>query len=479
MLNVAGISKSYNDRELFSGVSFTVGMSDRIAVIGRNGTGKTTLFEIITGNIRPDSGNVSLRRDTTIGYLHQDVQPASGRTLLEHVSGSSDAINNLAHKIHLVQEDLAEEKDEETVAGLLKKLGELQALYEAKGGYDSEHEAKIVLSGLGFAESDFGRTLSEFSGGWQTRIELARLLFLNPDILLLDEPTNYLDLETQRWFEGYLKRYHGAILLTSHDRAFLNNVVSKIIAIEDDGVIFYRGDYDSYVLARERDIETRQATARRQEIKIGRQMRFIERFRAKNTKATQVQSRIKQLDKMERVTVPRSTKKIHFNFPEPPRSGRVVIELKHVAKSYGENVVYRDLNLVLERGDRTAIIGVNGAGRQLFCGCWPVSCPLKAGARTGPQRYDCILRPVLHRIPQPRNTILEELRSVAPDESEQRLRGLLGAFLFSGDDVTKRISVLSGGEKTRVAIARMLTRPANFLFSMSRPTTWTYRPVRS
>jgi ATP-binding cassette, subfamily F, member 3 len=478
MLNVAGISKSYNDRELFSGVSFTVGMSDRIAVIGRNGTGKTTLFEIITGNVRPDSGSVSLRRDTAIGYLRQDAQPSSERTLLEHVSSSSDVINDLAHKIHLVQEDLAEEKDEEIVSGLLKKLGELQDLYESKGGYDSEHEAKIVLSGLGFAESDFGRTLSEFSGGWQTRIELARLLFLNPDILLLDEPTNYLDLETQRWFETYLKRYQGAVLVTSHDRAFLNNVVGKIIAIEDDGVFFYRGNYDSYVLARERDIETRQATARRQELKISRQMRFIERFRAKNTKASQVQSRIKQLEKMERIRVPRSTKKIHFNFPEPPRSGRVVVELKHVAKSYGQHVVYRDLNLVLERGDRTAIVGVNGAGKTTLLRMLAGVLPFERGKRViGHNVTTAYFAQYYIESLNPRNTIIEELRSVAPDEPEQRLRGLLGAFLFGGDDVTKNISVLSGGEKTRVAIARLLTRPANFLL-LDEPTNHLDIPSR-
>lgn len=478
MLDVAGISKSYADQELFSDVSFTVGMSDRIAVIGRNGTGKTTLFEIIAGNIRPDSGSVSLRRDTSVGYLRQDVQPASGRTLLDHVVSSSHVVSNLAHKIHRVHEDLAEEKDEETVAGLLKKLGELQALYEAKGGYSSEHEAEIVLSGLGFAESDFGRELSEFSGGWQTRIELARLLFLNPDILLLDEPTNYLDLETQRWFENYLKRYHGAILLTSHDRAFLNNVIGKIIAIEDDGVIFYRGDYDSYVLARERDIETRRATARRQEIKIGRQMRFIERFRAKNTKAAQVQSRIKQLEKMERVTVPRSTKKIRFSFPEPTRSGRVVTELKHVAKSYGKHVVYRDLNLVLERGDRAALVGVNGAGKTTLLRILAGVLPFESGQRTlGHNVTTAYFAQYYIESLKPANTILDELRSVAPDESEQRLRGLLGAFLFSGDDVTKRISVLSGGEKTRVAIARMLTRPANFLL-LDEPTNHLDIPSR-
>jgi len=478
MLNVTGISKSYSDQELFSGVSFNVGMSDRIAVIGRNGTGKTTLFEIIAGNIMPDSGSISLRRDTAIGYLRQDVQTSSERALLEHVSSSSHVVSDLAHKIRLIQEGLAEEKDKETVTGLLKELGELQHLYEAKGGYDSEHEAKIVLSGLGFAESDFGRALSEFSGGWQTRIELARLLFLNPDILLLDEPTNYLDLETQRWFENYLKRYHGAVLVTSHDRAFLNNVASKILSIEDDGVIFYRGNYDSYVLAREKDIKTQQAAARRQELKISRQMRFIERFRAKNTRASQVQSRIKQLEKMERVTVPRSTKKIKFNFPEPPRSGRVVIELKHVDKSYGQHVVYRDLNLALERGDRAAIVGINGAGKTTLLRILAGVLPFESGQRIiGHNVTTAYFAQYYIESLNPRSSIIEELRSAAPDEPEQRLRGLLGAFLFSGDDVTKNISVLSGGEKTRVAIARMLIRPANFLL-LDEPTNHLDIPSR-
>jgi ATP-binding cassette subfamily F protein 3 len=470
MLTVTNVSKSYADHELFSGVSFTAGMSDRIAVIGRNGTGKTTLFEIITGNIIPDSGSVSLRRDTAIGYLRQDVQPSSQRSLQEYVSASSDVVRDLAHKIGLVQEDLAEEKDEETVNSLLRKLGELQSLYEAKGGYSSEHEAKIVLSGLGFARSDFGRPLSEFSGGWRTRIELARLLFLNPDILLLDEPTNYLDLETQHWFETYLKRYRGAVLVTSHDRAFLNNVVSKVIAIEDEAVIFHHGDYDSYVLAREKDIETRKAAARRQEVEIKRQMRFIERFRAKNTKASQVQSRIKQLDKIERITVPRVMKRIHFNFREPPHSGRGVIELKHVAKSYGQHVVYRDLNMVLERGDRAAIVGINGAGKTTLLRMLAGVLPFERGQRVlGHNVTTAYFAQYYVESLNPDNNIIEELRGAAPDEPEQRLRGLAGAFLFSGDDVEKRISVLSGGEKTRLAIARMLVRPANLLL-MDEPT---------
>jgi ATP-binding cassette subfamily F protein 3 len=470
MLAVSNVSKSYDEQELFSGLTFTVGMSDRIAVIGRNGMGKTTLFEIITGNIIPDSGSVSVRRGTAIGYLRQDVQPSSERNLLEYVSGSSDLVSNLEHKIALVQEDLAEEKDEETVNSLLRKLGELQSLYEAKGGYSSEHEAKILLGGMGFAPSDFGRPLSEFSGGWRTRIELTRLLFLSPDILLLDEPTNYLDLETQRWFETYLKRYRGAVLLTSHDRAFLNNVVGKVIALEDEAVIFHHGDYDSYVLARERDIETRKAAARRQEAEFKRQMRFIERFRAKNTKASQVQSRIKQLGKIERITVPRVMKKIHFDFREPARSGRVVIELKHVAKSYGQHVVYRDLNMMLERGDRAALVGVNGAGKTTLLRMLAGVLPFERGERAlGHNVTAAYFAQYYIESLNPDNSIIEELRSAAPDEPEQRLRGLAGAFLFSGDDVTKSISVLSGGEKTRIAIARMLVRPANLLL-MDEPT---------
>jgi len=470
MLTVTDISKSYSDHQLFSGVNFTVGMSDRIAVIGRNGTGKTTLFEIIAGNVFPDSGSVSVRRNTAIGYLRQDVQPSSERNLLEYVSGSSDPIRDLAHKIAQVQEDMAEEQDEEIMNGLLRKLGELQSLYEAKGGYSSEHEAKIVLTGMGFAESDFETPLYEFSGGWRTRIELTRLLFLNPDILLLDEPTNYLDLETQRWFETYLKRYQGAVLVTSHDRAFLNNVVSKVIAIEDEGVFFHHGDYDSYVRARENYIENRQAAARRQEVEIKRQMRFVERFRAKNTKASQVQSRIKQLDKIERITVPRVMKKIQFNFREPPRSGRVVIELKNVDKSYEQHVVYQGLNLALERGDRAAIVGINGAGKTTLLRILAGVLPFEGGQRVlGHNVTTAYFAQYYIESLNPSNTIIEELRSVALNEPEQRLRGLAGAFLFSGDDVTKKISVLSGGEKTRVAIAKMLVTPANRIL-MDEPT---------
>ena len=478
MLSVTNISKSYNASYLFRDVGFNVGMKDRIAIVGQNGTGKTTLFEIIAGNVTPDSGSVTVRRGTVIGYLRQDIMPNSNKRLLEEIINSSADINKMAHKIQLLHEELADEKDEAALAGLLEELGELQHEFEASGGYDIEHEARIILSGLGFAESDFTRSLSEFSGGWLTRVELAKLLFLNPDVLMLDEPTNHLDLEAIKWFESYLADYHGAILVTSHDRAFLNNVAKKVISFERDGVVFFNGTYDGYVLAREKDLETKQATARKQEMIIKKETRFIERFRAKNTKATQVQSRIKKLEKMERVIVPRTTKKMQFSFPEPERSGHVVITLENIAKSYEAKKVYRDLNLVLNRGDKVALVGPNGAGKTTLLRILAGVLPFESGQRIpGHNVATAYFAQYYIELLNPSNTILEEIWQVAPDEPEQRIRGLLGSFLFSGDDVRKKIGVLSGGEKTRVAIARMLVRPANFLL-LDEPTNHLDIPSR-
>jgi ATP-binding cassette, subfamily F, member 3 len=478
MLNVSNISKSYHARPLFSGVSFNVGMGDRIAVIGPNGSGKTTLFEIIAGNITPDTGSVALRRGTTIGYLRQDIEPTSPSTLIDEVVGSAGGIDNLAHKLQLLRLELAEEKDGENLAAMLHELGELQHAFESSGGYNAEHEAEMILSGLGFAVSDFHRPLAELSGGWLTRVELAKLLFVNPDILILDEPTNHLDLETTRWFENYLKTYHGAVIVTSHDRAFLNNVAKKIIAIEKDEVVFFHGDYDGYVLARQKELEIKAATARRQAQKINKEMRFIERFRAKNTKATQVQSRIKRLEKIERVVVPRSTRKIKFSFPEPPRSGHIVITLKGIEKSYGARPVYRDLNLELERGDRAALVGPNGAGKTTLLKIMAGVLPFEKGERSlGHNVTTAYFAQYYIEALDPANTIIDELRRAAPDESDQGLRALLGAFLFSGDDVLKKVAVLSGGEKTRLAIARMLVRPAGFLL-LDEPTNHLDIPSR-
>ncbi|MFC2007330.1 ABC-F family ATP-binding cassette domain-containing protein [Chloroflexota bacterium] len=478
MLNVYNISKTFITRHLFSGVSFSVGMRDRIAVIGQNGTGKTTLFEIISGNISPDSGTVSMQKGTTIGYLSQDINPASRRELLEEVAKSSANINSIAHKIQMLQEALADEKDEENITGLLQELGDMQHTFELSGGYNTEHEARIILSGLGFAESDFYRSLAEFSGGWRIRVELAKLLFLKPDLLILDEPTNHLDLETTGWFENYLKTYQGAVLVTSHDRAFLNNVAKKVIAIENDEVIFYHGNYDGYIVARQRDLEAKKSRARKQEVKLKKEMRFIERFRAKNTKATQVQSRIKKLGKTEKIVVPRTTKKIKFSFPKPPGSGDVVITLKDITKSYDNQAVYTNLNLVLHRRDRVALVGPNGAGKTTLLKILAGTLPFEKGERIlGHNVFTSYFAQYYIELLNPENTIIDELRQVAPNETEQKLRGLLGAFLFSGEDVLKKVSVLSGGEKTRLAIARILTRPANLLL-MDEPTNHLDIPSR-
>jgi ATP-binding cassette subfamily F protein 3 len=478
MLSVNNISKSYNTRYLFSDISFTISVKDRFAVIGHNVTVKTTLFEIISGNISPDSGSVSVRRGTSIGYLRQDIKTTSRHRLLDEVVSSSAEIIDLSHKIRLLQEELAAEKDEENIASLLQDLGELQSEFESTGGYHAEHEAKVILSGLGFTESDFPRPISEFSGGWHTRVELAKLLFLNPDLLILDEPTNHLDLETIRWFENYLKGYRGAVLVTSHDRAFLNNVVKKVIAIERDEVIFFNGGYDDYVMSRQKDLEIRQAMAKRQELKLKKEMHFIERFRAKNTKATQVQSRIKRLEKMERVIVPRSTRKISFSFPEPRRSGHTVITLKGISKSYDSKAVYRDLNLTLNRGDKAALVGPNGAGKTTLLRILAGVLPFENGTRNlGHNVTVSYFAQYYIELLNPANTVIEEIRRVASDEPEQKLRGLLGAFLFSGEDVYKKVAVLSGGEKTRVALARMLARPANFLL-LDEPTNHLDIPSR-
>jgi ATP-binding cassette, subfamily F, member 3 len=470
MLSISNISKSFGDQLLFSGVTFNVGARDRIAVIGPNGSGKTTLFEIIVGNVSPDSGSASMRKDVTIGYAKQEITPFSHERLLDHVAHASTKIAGLEHRIHVLQEALAEGGDGEDAEQLLHELGELQHKYEAAGGYNVEHEAEVILSGLGFKEKDFNRPLSEFSGGWLMRVTLAKLLVLNPDMLLLDEPTNHLDLESCIWFEDYLKSYQGAVLVTSHDRAFLNRVARKIIAIEKDDVIFYTGAYDEFVEARKQDMEVLEATAKRQEIKIKKEMRFIERFRYQATKAAAVQSRIKAMAKVERIEVPRNTLKIHFTFPEPARSGEEVIALNHIYKAYDGNLVYRDLNLTLRRNDRVALVGSNGAGKTTLLKIMAGALRFEDGERKMGYNVDSAYYAQYQlELLEPKNTVLAEIQRVAEDEPEQRLRALLGAFLFSGDDVYKKVEVLSGGEKARLSIAKMLIRPANFLL-MDEPT---------
>ena len=470
MLLVSDISKAYSNKTLFSGLNLVVAAGDRIALIGANGSGKTTLMDILTGDTSPDSGSVSRRRNVSIGYLKQEPESFTGKPLLQEVLDARSDVIALTERITATREALSSERDPVRQADLMKRLGQLEVALEATGGGDRDHEAKAILSGLGFKQGDFLRPMGEFSGGWVMRAGLARLLFKKPSLLLLDEPTNHLDLDANLWFEKYLAAFQGGVIVTSHDRAFLNQVATKVLAIEEDEVVLMKGNYDEYLVAHESFLKVKQAAAARQDREIQRQMRFIDRFRSKARKATQVQSRLKQLEKVQRIELPRTTSKIRYSFPEPPRSGLEVISLTNVSKSYGENSVYSGVNLALSRGDRVALVGPNGAGKTTMLKMLAGVLSLDGGERrTGHNVVTAYYAQHVLELLNPINTVIEELQQAATRESEQNLRTTLGGFLFSGDDVRKPISVLSGGEKARVALAKLLLQPSNLLL-MDEPT---------
>lgn len=470
MLHIIKIAKSFADDLLFSGLSLTIGARDRIALLGPNGSGKTTLFEMIAGNLTPNEGSIVKGKNVTIGYLKQDIEPEGDKGLLEDAMSASEVSNGIKHRIDIILQEIEEAENDAEREPLLKELGELQHRFEAEGGYDTEYKVKAILCGLGFKEADFGRSLNEFSGGWLMRSALAKLLISNPDLLLLDEPTNHLDLESCIWFENYLSTYEGAVLTTSHDRAFLNRVVKRIIALENHKAIHHAGNYDSFITARQKEKEMLEAAAKRQEKMFKKETRFIERFRYKETKASQVQSRIKMLARIEKIEVPRSTKRVNFKFPEPARSGETVITLKGVHKAYGKNKVYEGLDFGIQRGDKVALVGPNGAGKTTLLKILAGVLPFEKGERNLGHKVDTSYY-AQHQLEllSEDNNMLKEMDKVAPEDSEHQQRGILGAFLFSGDDVLKHVRVLSGGEKARLALAKMLVRPANMIF-MDEPT---------
>ena len=470
MLLATDISKSYSDRNLFRDLTLNMGGGDRIALVGPNGSGKTTLMDILAGETESETGAITRQRNLAVGYLKQEAAAFTGKTVLQEVLDAGVEANAVLEDIAATREALSAEPDPDRQSELLERLSRLDAALEAAGGEDRDYEAKAILSGLGFKQADFARSIGEFSGGWAMRAGLARLLFRNPDLLLLDEPTNHLDLEANLWFEKYLGSFRGGVLITSHDRAFLNQVANRVLAIEQDGVIQHKGNYDDYLLARERYLDVLKATAARQEREVQRQMRFVERFRYKATKARQVQSRLKQLEKIQPIELPRATQKVHYTFPSPPRSGAEVISLVNIGKRYGDKVVYQGMNLTLERGDRVALVGPNGAGKttmlKILAGVLPHDGgERKLGHNVVPAYYAQHVLDLLDSS----NTVFEELKRAAPAESEQNLRTTLGGFLFSGDDVLKPIAVLSGGEKARVALAKLLLQPSNLLL-MDEPT---------
>ena len=470
MLFASDISKVYSNRTLFSGLTLSVAAGDRIALVGPNGSGKTTLMDILAGETAPETGSISKRRNVTMGYLKQEPASFTGKPLLEEVLGARSEVNALVVKISDAQEALSSETDPVRQDYLLDRLSKLDMALEAAGGDDSEHEAKAILSGLGFKQGDFLRPMSEFSGGWVMRAGLARILFKKPNLLLLDEPTNHLDLDANLWFEKYLANFQGGVLVTSHDRAFLNQTATKVLAIEPDEVALHTGNYHDYLVARESTLQNKRAASARQQREIDKQMRFVEQFRSKATKASQVQSRLKQLEKIQIIKLPRATRKVRYSFPEPPRSGSEVITLTNVSKSYGDIVVYRGMDLTLSRGDRVALVGPNGAGKTTMLKILAGVVPVDEGERkTGHNVVTTYYAQHVLELLNPNNTLIEELQQSAPMESDQNLCTTLGGFLFSGDDVRKPISVLSGGEKARVALAKLLLQPTNLLL-MDEPT---------
>ncbi len=470
MLFASDVSKSYSTRTLFSGITLNLAAGDRIALVGSNGSGKTTLMDILAGDIVPDTGSISRKRNVTIGYLKQEPATFAGRPLLQEVLDVNPEVNTIRDRIAATREALSWEADPVNQGDLMQQLSQLDTALEAAGGGEREHEAKAILSGLGFKQGDFLRPMGEFSGGWAMRAGLARMLFRKPSLLLLDEPTNHLDLDANLWFEKYLTAFLGGVIVTSHDRAFLNQVATKVLAIEPDEVALMKGDYDDYLVVRERSLQVKRAAAARQEREVQKQMRFVERFRSKARKASQVQSRLKQLEKVQPIELPRATKKIRYSFPEPPRSGSEVIRLTNVSKSYGDNVVYRGMNLALSRGDRVALVGPNGAGKTTMLKLLAGVIPLDEGERkTGHNVVTAYYAQHVLELLNPANTLIGEMQQAAPTETEQNLRTTLGGFLFSGDDVLKPISVLSGGEKARVALAKLLLQSSNLLL-MDEPT---------
>jgi ATP-binding cassette subfamily F protein 3 len=406
-----------------------------------------------------------------IGYLRQEVAESRGQTAIAEVLAGAGAVTGIGRRMRHIESELGEATEEDELAELMDEYGRLQHRFEAMGGYSLEAEARRILAGLGFAESDMERPTSEFSGGWMMRVALARLLLQNPDLLLLDEPTNHLDLASVEWLQGFLAEYAGAVILVSHDRDFINAVVNRVAELHAGTLTEYTGDYADFVEQRDERIAQLERQAAAQGRKVAQVERFIERFRYKATKARQVQSRIKALDRLERVATPAPrSKSVKFRFPEPPRSGRTVISLDEIVKRYGAHTVYDGLDLVLERGQKVALIGPNGAGKSTLLKILAGVLPFDAGSRELGSNVR-VAYFAQHQIEalNPDNTVLEELTGAAPRMTSSEVRRLLGAFLFSGDAVDKPVGVLSGGEQTRLALAKLMADPANLL-CLDEPT---------
>ena len=478
MLALGNIKKSYGTRLLLDGVSLTVNAGERLALVGPNGAGKTTLFDVITKRVQPDSGDVIVNEGVVIGYLRQEVNAASAKSVLDETIAGAEETAELAERIKRIEASVHELTDARELALLVSELGKLQTRFEFLDGYRLEAESRRILAGLGFGPERIDGPVRNLSGGWLMRVSLARLLLRKPDILLLDEPTNHLDLQSLLWFEEILKGYAGAIILISHDRAFINRTATRVSELSGGQLTHYTGDYDSFVHEREARLELLLASKSNQDRKIAETERFIERFRSKATKARQVQSRIRQLDKVERIELARQAGTVHFSIPPTERCGKEVVTLGGVSKSYGDTKVYSNLEICLQRGDKAALVGENGAGKSTLLKMLAGVAAPDSGRRVlGHNVTTAYFAQHTAETLDAGNTALDEITRAAPQESPTRLRGMLGAFLFRGDDASKKVAVMSGGEKSRLALACMLMRPANLIL-LDEPTNHLDIPSR-
>ncbi len=466
------ISKSFGGRVLYSNATLQLNAGERWALVGPNGAGKTTLLKIIMGLESADEGTITFAKDATLGYLEQETELMGDRTALNEVIESAHEIKQWERKVNDLSIKIAETPEGATLNKYLEDYAHAMERFERLGGYELESRARQILAGLGFPVEDFDKPAKEFSGGWQMRISLSKLLLRRPDVLLLDEPTNHLDLESVQWLERFLSSYDGTVLLVSHDRSFMDACVTHVAALENRMLVTYTGNYSGYLHQREENLEQLRAKRAAQERDIAHMETFIERFRYKPTKAKQVQERVAKVEKIreELVVLPEQSHHMHFRFPEPPRTGDTVISLESVAKSYEDNFVYDNVDLKLYRGDHVALVGPNGAGKstlmKLIAGkLKPDAGQIGLGQNVTEAYY------AQHQLEElnPANTVLAELDTVAAGWTTSEERRLLGAFLFHGDDVEKRVNVLSGGERARLALAKMLVSPDPLLL-LDEPT---------